>query len=206
MPKKQSDITGQKFNMLTAVEFVDRGSSDQYFWKFVCDCGNFVTVKKSVVFRGVTKSCGCIRKIKALESIKKHGMTNAKIYKTWSSMIQRCKNEKNPFYHRYGGRGITVCESWLKFENFYKDMGDRPFGFTLDRIDNNGNYEPTNCRWATGTEQGLNKEKTVKVLFNGELLPLMLVAEIHGKKYAPVKKRIDRGWSLEKALNEPMKK
>lgn len=206
MKKKQLDITGMKFNLLTAIEFVSIGNEYQYFWKFKCDCGNFKIIKKSPVTRGITRSCGCIRKEEAKKATKTHGLTNSRIYKTWDGMIQRCTNPKTPSYKWYGARGISVCKDWFVFENFYKDMGDRPIGMSLDRINNDGNYEPLNCKWSTSKEQALNKRTTVKVKFNGASVSLSELCKNFSIKYSVVKKRLGRGWSLNDALTMCLQK
>jgi hypothetical protein len=123
-------------------------------------------------------------------------------------MISRCTNERNPSYARYGGRGITVCERWLNsVEAFVKDMGKRPGdGYSLDRIDNNGNYEPENCRWANANEQTNNRSNTAHIFFNGQYLPLTEWARKMGIDYRVVHSRIRRGWTIEAALTKPIRK
>jgi len=139
--------------------------------------------------------CGCLSKT--------HGMEGTPIYQTWKSMLQRCRNPKLENYPRYGGRGITVCERWHKFENFYEDMGPRPKGNSLDRINNNGNYEFDNCRWATLLQQNNNRINTAMI--NGE--PLADVARRHVMSPNLLHQRyVKLGWTLERALNTPIRK
>ena len=133
---------------------------------------------------------------------KTHCMSHTTIYNTWTHMRGRCNNPKNRQYHSYGGRGITVCERWHKFENFHEDMGPRPDGRTLDRINNNGNYEFDNCRWATLRQQNNNRINTA--LINGE--PVTVVARRHGKSPDVLYQRyFVLGWTLEEALNTPVR-
>ncbi len=125
-------------------------------------------------------------------------------YATWAVMLQRCNNPRNKKFPRYGARGITVCERWQSFSNFLADMGPRPTtGHSLDRIDNNGNYEPGNCRWATRSEQQRNTSTNHSVTFQGETLCLTAWAERTGISFSALKCRFRNGWSAEKALTTP---
>ena len=148
------DLTGHRFGRLTAMvptKMRDRGC---IVWKCKCTCGQIIFRNSYYLTSGITKSCGCL----ALETHTTHGMHKAPIYQTWKTMIQRCENPNHTSYKYYGSRGITVCDRWHSFEAFFEDMEPRPKEMTLDRYpDNNGNYEPNNCRWATPKEQGANK-------------------------------------------------
>lgn len=150
------DISGKRFGRLTAIKlFLVRGG--KHIWIFRCDCGIEVTARKSHVLSGGTKSCGCLKREESVKRFTTHGMTGATEYNIWMSMLARCNNPKHSAYKNYGGRGINVCRRWSKFENFYADMGPRPKARTLDRIDNDGNYEPSNCRWTTWKQQASNR-------------------------------------------------
>lgn len=135
-----------------------------------CQCGEEVIRLCYNVDHGKTKSCGCYNRELAIERMeknkaafsqgnKRHGLFGTPTHTSWSNMIQRCTNPNRWQYPYYGGRGVTVCERWMTFENFYADMGDRPEGLSLDRIDNNKGYEPGNCKWSTRSEQARNRRK-----------------------------------------------
>lgn len=149
-----------KINMLTFLEFTTKDKHGKNLASFLCDCGNVSVKVVSEVRTGRTKSCGCL-KIKTLsDKNKKHGKSKTKQYSAWQSMIQRCTNPSSISYKYYGALGITVCDRWLNsFEAFYEDMGERPKGMSLDRIDVNGNYCPENCRWVIPNIQTYNQNQ-----------------------------------------------
>jgi hypothetical protein len=132
-----------------------------------------------------------------------HGLRNKRAYGVWCGMNNRCRNKNDPAYPDYGGRGIAVCDAWKKFSQFYADMGDPPSGHSIDRIDNDGNYEPGNCRWATRTEQSRNRRNNVLFTFKGETHPLSVWAARFGLKYKTVHLRVRNGWDIYKALSTP---
>lgn len=133
----------------------------------------------------------------------KHGMTGTFTFKTWDSMRQRCRNPDNKDFANYGGRGISVCDRWNEFQTFLADMGERPSGMTLDRIDVNGNYEPSNCRWATPKAQSRNKRNNVVVEFDGQQMTVAEWAEKTGIERKTLEYRIRAGWRPERALTTP---
>ena len=156
------DLTGQKFGRLTAIAREDKNGRSA--WRSRCECGKVVVVSGHALRRGLTKSCGCLRNERTSAANTTHGQSGGgnsargKTYSIWASMKTRCLNPNCKDYPLYGGRGVTVCDAWLLFENFLADMGERPEGMTLDRIDPVGNYEPENCRWATLSDQSANRK------------------------------------------------
>ena len=129
-------------------------------------------------------------------------MKGTRAHNSWSDMLKRCRNKKSFAFKDYGGRGITVCERWKKFENFLEDMGDPPTKMTLERINVNGNYEPKNCRWATRMEQGKNKRNNSFITFNGETKHLAEWAREKKMWHGTIRNRINKGWSIEKVFSK----
>lgn len=148
------DLTGQRFGRLVVLEEAPKNKREGPSWVCRCDCGNICVAHRKELRRGDTKSCGCWKK----ETLKNRGAKhNKKTQKSWRGMMNRCYDSKDKRYPYYGGRGIKVCDKWHNFENFYEDMGDKPEGLTLERVNTNGDYEPSNCKWATWKEQHQNQ-------------------------------------------------
>ena len=150
------DLKGKKFGLLTVVQFERTPKQGKIRWMCVCGCGNRKSILGQHLRSGKIISCGCLRKKL------NHGYSRTKTYKAWQEAKSRCSNPKRGSFKDYGGRGITMCERWKSnFPSFLEDMGERPSGFSLERKDVNGNYEPGNCRWIPKVEQGLNKRNSV---------------------------------------------
>lgn len=148
------DITGLKFARLLVIGKSDKKSASGAIWDCICDCGTLTHAGSLKLRNGLTKSCGCLKIENSHLANFKHGQANkTKTYKTWKCMRARCTNPKSSQWKWYGGKGVRVCERWNTYDNFLADMGPRPEGHTLDRIDSMGNYEPENCRWATPKQQ-----------------------------------------------------
>lgn len=160
------NIIRKRFGMLLVIDLKFMHKREGAFWECLCDCNKISIVRGTSLLTNKTKSCGCG------EHPIKHGLHQSPEYTTWENMIQRCTNPNAPNWKNYGGRGVSVCERWLSFENFYSDMGAKPAGgraWSIDRIDNNGNYTPENCRWATKKQQCRNMRKTRLIAFNDEI-------------------------------------
>lgn len=154
---KKLELEGMRFGRLLVKSVSDIKNTRGRNWNCICDCGNECVVLASSMKGGLIMSCGCFYKDSRKDCNKSHGMSRTREYNAWAAMKQRCYYEKHDYYDSYGGRGITVCERWLhSFENFYEDMGDCPKGMSIERVEVNGNYEPSNCKWDTASNQGYN--------------------------------------------------
>lgn len=196
------DHTDKRYGRLLAIRRVTN-DRNQPRWECRCDCGKTTYVDGYLL--GRTKSCGCLRERSHLI----HGGTKNKAstreYAAWSTAKQRCTNPKNVRYEQYGARGITMCERWLtSFAAFVEDMGPAPKGMTLERIDTNRGYEPTNCRWASRLEQANNKRTNHLIPVDGELVSIAEAARRLGVEYGTLNSRIQRGWSAERAITAPL--
>jgi hypothetical protein len=195
---------GDRFGRLVVVERaenrVEPSGAVRAQWLCNCDCGGSIVVPGHSLQRGLTRSCGCLLR----EKTPKHGMALTRVYRIWSSIRQRCENPVNTAYHRYGGRGIEVCERWKDFENFYADMGDCPPDMTVERIDNDRGYEPGNCRWASRLEQANNRSVNVHITHKGEKKTLAEWGRVTGLGKQTITQRLAKGWSIERILTEPL--
>jgi hypothetical protein len=196
------NIEGTTSGRLTVIGY----SQEQQKWLCSCSCGKSKYIASSSLRRGATKSCGCLKKEEMREKRTTHNMSDTIVYTRWATMIQRCGNPHDRSYRHYGGRGIKVCASWKKFENFFKDMGHPPKGLELERINNDGDYTPENCTWVTRKEQTNNCRKNRVLTFNGVHRTESQWAEEMGISVQTLSNRINQmGWSIEKAISTPLR-
>ncbi len=209
---KNADLcAGHRFGRLTLIELTGCRNKRGVIWRCVCDCGSVKEANATDLRIGDVKSCGCLgaERIRALKY--KHGMAKkgetVPEFWVWSEMHTRCENPKNKHYHRYGGRGISVCERWGEFGNFIADMGNRPgHEYSIDRMDNDGNYEPGNCRWTTASVQANNKGNNVLIAFSGRAQTAWEWAREYGIHPRTLLSRLYQlEWPVEKALTFPVK-
>jgi hypothetical protein len=191
------DLVGQRFGRLLVIAFVFGK------WLCQCDCGKEKFVVKRSLLIGATQSCGCLHRERTSAANRKHGACETVTYFRWKSMIGRCTRIRSADWPNYGGRGITVCDRWLhSFENFLVDMGECPSKkHTVERGDVNGNYEPSNCRWATKLEQARNTSRNRMLTHQGKTLCIGEWAEITGLPYKTIIARLNRGKTAEQALS-----
>ena len=204
------DLTGHKYGRLTVLrrspDWVKPSGRLVKMWECLCECGSGVIIRGGDLRNGGTVSCGCWqREISSVLHVK-HGGAGTAEYKTYQGMLFRCSNPAAKEYKHYGGRGIKVCERWREsFAHFLSDMGRRPSGTTLDRFpDNDGNYEPGNCRWATSIQQARNRRNTPTVDFNGREISLPELAEITRTPFQRISSRYHgMGWRDAASLTKP---
>jgi hypothetical protein len=193
--------TGQRYGRLLVLSVADR-KSRKIRWLCRCDCGRETVVFQDSLSSGNTRSCGCLH----IDTITDHGASpRGRIsaqFRRWQNMIARCHNPDHPSYERYGARGISVCDRWLNsFSNFNADMGPCPQGASIDRIDNNAGYSHENCRWSNRVQQAQNTRLNNNLTFQGETHCLSEWARLIGVPYSRLRKRIESGWSVERAMS-----
>lgn len=198
--RKATSVIGDRFGFLTISNEIEKVNKQRVV-VCLCDCGLVKTVLLPNLRAGHTKSCGCIQKAAVKASNSTHGLSASREHISWASMKARCSDSSRPDYGHYGGRGISFCKEWTRFEAFLADMGERPKGTSLDRIDVNGNYEPSNCRWATAEQQANNKRVNRIIDINGGSQTLAQACASKNLNYKTVHQRLRRGWTIEKALS-----
>lgn len=199
---KLIDLTGQTFGRLTVLRRAP-DHRERVYWECRCQCGNTTVVGGTALRRGNSHSCGCLVADLLRNWSTTHGQSRSVEYYTWQCMKTRCYNEKHSKYRHYGGRGITICDDWRNdFERFYADMGPRPAGHSIDRINNDGNYEPSNCRWVPRAAQNANTRQNRLIEFRGETHTLAEWARRVGLPPTTLRGRLQENWTIERAMTE----
>ena len=198
------DLSGQRFGMLQVLALVERDySANNHLYRLACDCGSVIERRiKPIAYGKSTISCGCYASASLAKRNTTHGLskTHAAEYKIWKDMRGRCERPTSSDFADYGGRGIKVCARWADFAAFVEDMGTRPAGMSIDRIDVNGDYEPANCRWATPVQQANNKRSNRLLTYNGEAVTLQELSRLSGLDHSKIRYRLSVGMSVEQAV------
>ena len=203
---KREEVLGNRYGRLVVV---GEDTPDKFKHRRVvcqCDCGSTKTVALSQLREHKTRSCGCLQSEAAARITFSHGQSHSPAYQSWASAVQRTSNPKNPLFPRYGGRGITMCERWRNsFQSFVDDMGSRPDGTSIDRIDNERGYEPGNCRWADDFEQSRNRRNVRSLTLRALTLKVHQWEHLTGLTARLIRQRKGYGWSDEKTLTQPVR-
>ena len=203
--KAPPNLVGLKFNRLTVVSRAVVQNPKNSYWNCKCDCGKFKTVRRQHLISGNVRSCGCYAKEVSSKVHTIHGLNGTRAYVVWHGMISRCYKKSADSYYLYGGRGISVCKRWREsVVNFFKDMGEPKTGMSIERIDNNGDYSPENCKWATLREQMNNKRNNVVLKHKGVSLSMAEWSRKTGIPYSAISGRIRLGWKVKDALTLPV--
>lgn len=202
---KLIDLTGQTFDRLTVISRAENNKANRACWHCYCICGNAIVVSGTCLRKEYTKSCGCLGKEKTIKRSTIHGLHGTPEYRTWQNLLNRCRNQKINCFKNYGGRGIKVCNRWSNsFELFLEDMGKKPTDqHSIERINNNGNYEPDNCYWGTPMQQAHNKRNNHNITFKGETHCLSEWSRRLGGNVKLVYRRLKRGWPESRAVSVP---
>lgn len=197
------DRTGLRYGMLTVVARKEAGPASngrRVQWVCLCDCGSHCVTTGHALAAGHTTSCGCYQRESTSLRARTHGKSRSATHNSWRAMKERCLNPANLKFPEYGGRGIKVCERWMKYEGFAADMGDRPAKMTLDRINPNGNYEPSNCRWASAKTQAENR-RGIGRMWKGTVRTIADIARLEGLPRTSLQKRVKHyGETVEDAV------
>ncbi len=205
---KCKDLTGLRYGRFTVVRRVENSKSGCSRWLCRCDCGEERVHTAGALNYGEIQSCGCLGKESRLRSNTRHGGSKTKLYRVWHSMKDRCSLETCSAFKHYGGRGISVCEEWKDYQVFHDWAMSSGYkeGLSIDRIDVNGNYEPSNCRWVSKDVQANNTTANKVLCHNGESRTMSEWAKILGISYSTLAKRLHDGWSVEKALTTSVRR
>jgi len=198
------DLTGRRFGRLVVLSRGPNVNNTIATWNCRCDCGKDKNIRGLKLKAGVTTSCGCFRREVVARKNTTHGESNNNSYGSWQAMLTRCSNKNQRSYKNYGGRGITVCQEWLSFENFLADMGERPEGMSLERIDNEQGYNKLNCKWATRQEQSRNKRTNRYITINGITLCFSDMCKKFSIDRDIVRDRLRSGWPEIEAFTTPV--
>lgn len=197
------DLTGQVFGRLTVLGLAPQRCGNRRRWFCRCICGTVIDPIEYTLVHGNSTSCGCGRR----DSVVTHGRARTPEHRTWIRIHSRCTNPKATGYRNYGGRGIKVCERWNSFEAFFVDMGPRPGPqHTIERKDNEKDYCPDNCCWATRKQQARNRRTNRLLTYHGETLPVIAWAERLGMTKETIAARLRYGWSIERVIETPVSK
>ena len=209
---KVKDLTGQRFGNLVARSIVGQDKHKNVVWLCDCDCGRTHEVVSRALVNGSVNSCGCIKRGKFRNKrAENHGGSKERLYRIWGCMLNRCYDPNRPEFRSYGGRGIEVCGEWRNSYRAFREWAHTN-GYdpklpgnkcTLDRIDVDGNYEPSNCRWIPMSEQCLNKQDTVRIDYRGKLITIQEAERIGGIAASTIRSRLGRGWSVIDAIEKP---
>lgn len=213
--KAIKDLTGQRFGKLVAIEPIGQDKYKNVIWRCKCDCGRTHDVVSRALVNGHTKSCGCAGRGKFRNKFsEKHGGSKERLYRVWGCMLNRCYDPNRSEYQNYGGRGIGVCDEW---RNSYAAFRSWAYGngydesksgkeCSLDRIDTDSDYMPSNCRWVSMAEQAWNKRDTVWINYRGRQITYGEAEKIGGIAACTIRGRLERGWTAERAIEQPVRK
>lgn len=194
------DLTGQKFGRITVISRAENRGR-QTFWLCACSCGDEKEICAYNLTRGLTKSCGCLSAETTGNRSRTHGMSEAREYQIWLGMKARCHTETNSAFKYYGAKGVSVCADWRNsFEQFLADMGPAPEGMSIERIDVHGDYEPSNCKWATVEEQANNKTNNRNITWGGKTMTAAQWERETGLPARKILRRLRDGWPASRAL------
>lgn len=199
------DVTGNRFGRLTAISLIST-SKNGARWLFECDCGRTKEIRLANVKNGHTQSCGCEHSRKSREANTTHNMSRTAVYKVWASMIGRCCNPSDAAYPYYGARGISVSDKWKRsFICFLADVGPRPSGgYSIERLNNDGDYEPGNCVWIRQAEQAQNTRRVRRFSVRGSTMTIRQLSQHYGIPAASIIRRLEAGWTIERSVLEPL--